>query len=90
MCTTAIRIWQLACIGLRQGETNQPKPQAHEMPTRPMQPTTRSSVSNGPNRILVALAAAWMFLSLAIGGAVHADTRAQAEPSPIVSTSTRH
>jgi hypothetical protein len=55
-----------------------------------MQPTTRSSISNGPNRILIALAAAWMFLSLAIGGAVHADSRAQAEPSPIVSTSTRH
>jgi hypothetical protein len=30
-----------------------------------------------PNRILVILAAAWMVLSLAIGGAVTADVRAE-------------
>lgn len=53
-----------------------------------MRTTTRSPVSNGPSKILIALAAAWMVLSLAIGGAVTADTRAQSDPAPVVSGST--
>ena len=57
------------------------------MPARPMKTTTRS-VTNGPNKILIALAAAWMILSLAIGGAVTADTRAQSDRAPVVSGST--
>jgi len=37
-----------------------------------------------PNRVLIALAAAWMSLALAIGGAVSAETNADAvAPAPI-------
>lgn len=42
-----------------------------------MKPTTvtaRATVHR-PNRVLVVLAAAWMILSLAIGGAMAADSR---------------
>lgn len=42
-----------------------------------MNPTTVAAhaTANRPNRILVILAAAWMILSLAIGGAVTAENR---------------
>jgi hypothetical protein len=43
----------------------------------------------GPNRLLVALAAAWMILSLALGGAVAAESPADAAapaPAPITGT----
>lgn len=45
-----------------------------------MKPTTVAAQANSsrPNRILVALAAAWMIVSLAIGGAVTADSPADA------------
>jgi hypothetical protein len=36
-----------------------------------------------PNRLLVALAAAWMILSLAIGGAVTAENRESAISEPV-------
>jgi len=50
-----------------------------------MKPTT--AAANRPNRILIALAAAWMILSLAIGGAVSAEsTGPQAAPAPITET----
>lgn len=39
-----------------------------------------------PNRVLVALAAAWMILSLAIGGAVTAESRADGAPSTAETT----
>lgn len=40
-----------------------------------------------PNRVLIALAAAWMILSLAIGGAVSAETEADgAAPAPVTGT----
>jgi len=38
--------------------------------------------------VLIALAAAWMILSLAIGGAVHADTSAEVDPASVVAGST--
>jgi hypothetical protein len=39
-----------------------------------MKPTTVAvPATTRPNRLLVALAAAWMILTLAIGGAVNAD-----------------
>ena len=42
-----------------------------------------------PNRLLVALAAAWMILSLAIGGAVTADVRDDAAaPAQTVTSAT--
>jgi hypothetical protein len=42
-----------------------------------------------PNRILVALAAAWMILSLAIGGAVTAESRDSAQaPTQTVTSAT--
>lgn len=49
-----------------------------------MQPTARAAVRSRPNRVFVALAAAWMILSLAIGGAVQADASAEAAPAPAV------
>ena len=36
--------------------------------------TVAVPATSRPNRILVALAAAWMILTLAIGGAVNADS----------------
>ena len=54
----------------------------------PMKPTTVAAQANTtrPNRILVALAAAWMVLSLAIGGAVSAESPADAvAPSRVTS-----
>jgi hypothetical protein len=53
-----------------------------------MKPTTvaAQATSTRPNRILVALAAAWMILSLAIGGAVSAESPADATaPSRVTS-----
>jgi hypothetical protein len=41
-----------------------------------MKTTTITATHSRPNRVLVALAAAWMILSLAVGGAVTAETRA--------------
>ena len=45
-----------------------------------MKPTAVAShaTQNRPNRILIALAAAWMIISLAIGGAVTAESRESA------------
>jgi len=54
-----------------------------------MKPNARAIPRGRPNRILVALAAAWMVLSLAIGGAVNADSSAQAELAPAVAESTQ-
>jgi hypothetical protein len=39
-----------------------------------MNTTTVATATSRPNRILIALAAAWMILSIAIGGAVSAET----------------
>lgn len=47
------------------------------------------ATTNRPNRTLVALAAAWMILSLAIGGAVSAESPADATgPSRVTSATT--
>lgn len=54
-----------------------------------MQPNTRAATGSRPNRVLIALAAAWMILSLAIGGAVQAESNAQAGPAPAVAGSTQ-
>jgi len=54
-----------------------------------MQPNARAATRTGPSRVLIALAAAWMILSLAIGGAVRADAGAQADPVRPVAESTR-
>ncbi len=51
-----------------------------------MQPNTRAATASRPNRVLIALAAAWIILSLAIGGAVHADSTVEARPAPATST----
>jgi hypothetical protein len=46
-----------------------------------MKPTTVARpATTRPNRILVLLAAAWMVLSLAIGGALAAEERTSATP----------
>jgi hypothetical protein len=42
----------------------------------------RTAPTGRPNRILIALAAAWMVVSLAIGGAVAADPGAADAPPP--------
>lgn len=52
-----------------------------------MQPTPRTATQSRPNRLLVALAAAWMILSLAIGGAVQADSSPSLDTGSTVSTS---
>jgi len=49
----------------------------------------RAAARSRPNRGLVALAAAWMILSLAIGGAVHADSSTDAASAPTVADSTQ-
>lgn len=46
-----------------------------------MKQTTAAATYRRPNRVLIALAAAWMILSLAIGGAVTAESRADASGS---------
>lgn len=46
-----------------------------------MKPRTVAAARTRPNRVLVALAAAWMILSLAIGGIVTAESRAEAPGS---------
>ena len=51
----------------------------------PMKPTTATATR--PNPILIALAAAWMILSLAIGGAVSAESNGrQSDRPPITET----
>lgn len=52
-----------------------------------MKPTTVAAhaTQTRPNRLLIALAAAWMILSLAIGGAVTADSRDAAVTEAITS-----
>ncbi len=50
-----------------------------------MKPTSTVATRSRPNRILVALAAAWMILSLAIGGAVTAENRADATTTTVSS-----
>jgi hypothetical protein len=54
-----------------------------------MKPNLRAAARTRPNRLLIALAAAWMILSLAVGGAVKADARADAAPAPAVASSTQ-
>lgn len=54
-----------------------------------MKPKARVATRNRPNRVLIALAAAWMILSFAIGGAVDANTSAQADPAPAVAGSSQ-
>ena len=52
---------------------------------RAIMPNTRAATASRPNRVLIALAAAWMILSLAIGGAVNADSSAQPSTAPAIS-----
>ena len=54
-----------------------------------MKPNVRAATRTRSNRVLVALAAAWMILSLAIGGAVNADARSDAAPNQAVAGSTQ-
>jgi hypothetical protein len=42
--------------------------------------STKNPTAGRPNRILIALAAAWIVLSIAIGGAVSADPGASEAP----------
>ena len=53
-----------------------------------MKPNTIAVPHQRPNRVLVALAAAWMILSLAIGGAVTAEDRAEAPGTTAGTTTT--
>ena len=46
-----------------------------------MTPRTADTNTGRPNRILIALAAAWIVVSLAIGGAANPGTD-QAQPTP--------
>lgn len=53
-----------------------------------MKPTITIASHSRPNRLLVALAAAWLILSLALGGAVTAETRADAQGTTAATTTT--
>ncbi len=44
-----------------------------------------TATASRPNRVLIALASAWIVLSLAIGGAVTADSSAQPGTAPPIS-----
>ena len=49
-----------------------------------MKPTVEATTVSRPNRLLMALAAIWMVASLAVGGMVTADLRADgADPASI-------
>lgn len=52
-----------------------------------MTANTRST-SSLPNRVLIALAAAWMVIALAIGGAAQGDASAGPITAPAVADST--
>ena len=64
------------------GTTTQPT--QRETPPGTMKPNVRAAARARSNRVLIALAAAWMILSLAIGAAVHADASADAAPAQAV------
>ncbi len=53
-----------------------------------MKPTSAAATDRRPNRVLIALAAAWMILSLALGGAVAAESRAGASGTTAETTIT--
>jgi hypothetical protein len=53
-----------------------------------MKPNTVTAAVDRPNRLLVALAAAWMILSLAIGGAVSADSSSDSAASTSITVTT--
>lgn len=48
-------------------------------------PVAAHATTTRPNRILIVLAAAWMILSLALGGAVTAETRESAAANSVTS-----
>jgi hypothetical protein len=52
------------------------------------QPVVAQATSHRPNRILIVLAAAWMIVSLALGGAVTAESR-ETTLSETVTTATQ-
>lgn len=56
-----------------------------------MKPNTvaTTATTTRPNRILVALAAAWMILSLAIGGAVSAESNSSTVSAETATTATQ-
>ena len=69
-------LWHTDCLQAAPGGNTTTAQESHRS-LEPMKPTSVAATRSRPNRILVALAAAWMILSLAIGGAVTAETRAE-------------
>lgn len=52
--------------------------------------TVTAAAETRPNRLLLALAAAWMIVSLAIGGAISADAGTESSSTtPVTSSITR-
>ncbi|MGI8658379.1 MAG: hypothetical protein ACR2K4_06380 [Candidatus Limnocylindria bacterium] len=49
-----------------------------------MQQTARTVAHRRPNRVLIALAAAWMILSFAIGGVVNSDSTTDVDTAAAV------
>jgi hypothetical protein len=70
-----------------QGERHPPRYESRQI-TEPMKSTSIAATRSRPNRILVALAAAWMILSLAIGGAVADGSRVEASTTTTVNSGT--
>jgi hypothetical protein len=56
---------------------------------RSIQPYTRVAARRGPSRLQVALAAAWLIASLAIGGAIAAERGTDRADSTTISTATQ-
>ena len=71
LAVNAAAVWQTACIG---GSRHPQRP-------RQMQPETLATTNTRPNRVLIALAAAWMIVSLAVGGVIGAGQPASAAPA---------
>ena len=54
-----------------------------------MQPYARLAARRRPNKLQIALAAAWLIGSLAIGGAVSAEPGPEASTTQTISTATQ-
>jgi hypothetical protein len=71
----------MACLSCVRGE---PPPIRRTIRThRPVKPTSVAQTAHRSNRILLALAAAWIALSLALGGTVTAQTAPDAADTTV-------
>src|SRR5574338_1054733 len=67
--TAAVAGWHAVCLGCSIGGRAH-QPEGTQRTPTPMNPNTITTTVQRPNRILVILAAAWMVVSLTIGGSL--------------------